>query len=55
MEDGKGRVVGVNRDSQLEHIGGEIAIKIHNKRNEDLLEDIINLLKESRSTHRVTG
>ena len=54
MQDGKGRVVGVNRDSQLEHIGREIAIKRHNKRNEDLLEDIINLLKESR-THRVMG
>ena len=43
---------GVNRDSQLEHIGREIAIKRHNKTNEDLLEDIINLLKESR-THKV--
>ena len=48
----RGRVVGVNRDRQLEHIGREIAIKRHNKRNEDLLEDIINLLKESR-THKV--
>ena len=45
---------GVNRDSQLEHIGREIAIKRHNKRNEDLLEYIINLLKESRA-HRVIG
>ena len=52
MEDGKGRVVGVNRNSQLEHIGREIAIKRHNKRNEDLLEDIIHLLKESGS-HKV--
>ena len=52
MEDGKGRVVGVNRNSQLEHIGREIAIKRHNKRNEDFLEEIIHLLKESR-THKV--
>ena len=40
MEDGKGRVVGVNGNSQLEHIGKEIAIKRHNKRNENLLKDI---------------
>ena len=32
MEDGKGRVVGVNRDSQLEHIGREIAIKRQQKK-----------------------
>ena len=36
MEDGKGRVVGVNRDSQLEHIGWEIARLLSIAKNKNL-------------------